>query len=284
MALKFKIETPEQKRRKALIINYSLKTGAVAISIILLWLFFRSVVFDSRAPVITIISPENNTTINAEEIEFKYTVSDSSEISLCQLFLRDNLLANISSKKSEVQSFKANISNGKHEFQISCTDKSVLKNRGSSEKRIISIITPLKLKKITKIEAPELKEGVLNLYSKTSKDNLGFEVAQVLPKNAGYTINSSVLEGHLAIGLWGKPNLASQKIIIYSENESHSIYLPEYKNATNLVLYISDDGSTYHSFSSKNYNKAQNNGRELPDMNWNEALNERYLARRYVES
>lgn len=280
MALDFKIETPEEKKRKKVLLDYSLKIGSVVLVVLLLWGFLRYVAFDAKAPNILVASPDNNLTLHTGEIEFKYTVEDASPLSSCQLLLNNNPSANLSLNKSQLQSYKTNLLTGMYEWQISCTDKTIMKNKGSSEKRKLAVIKPLQINNITKIEAPELKEGALILYAQSSKDSQGNEFAQVLPKGAGTTINQSALSlgGYLSIGIWGKPNLASQMISVYSDKK-YDIYLPEYKNATNLLFYVADDGSTYHSFSSKNYNKAANGGRELPDLNWDEALSEKYLAR-----
>ena len=279
MALDFKIETPEEKKRNKILVDYTLKIGSVILVVLLIWVFLRYVAFDAKAPNVVVALPDNNLTLHTGEIEFKYTVEDASPLSSCQLLINNNPSANLSLNKSQLQSYKTNLLTGMYEWQISCTDKTILKNKGLSEKRKLRIIKPLQINNITKIEAPELKEGALILYAQTKKDSQGAEVAEVLPKNAGFTVNSSASsDGSLAIGLWGKPNLASQMISVYSDKK-YDIYLPEYKNATNLLFYVADDGSTYHSFSSKNYNKANNGGRELPDLNWDEALSEKYLAR-----
>ena len=280
MALDFKIETPEEKKRNKILVDYTLKIGSVILVVLLIWVFLRYVAFDAKAPNVVVALPDNNLTLHTGEIEFKYTVEDASPLSSCQLLINNNPSANLSLNKSQLQSYKTNLLTGMYEWQISCTDKTILKNKGLSEKRKLRIIKPLQINNITKIEAPELKEGALILYAQTKKDSQGAEVAEILPKNAGFTVNSTALssDGSLAIGLWGKPNLASQMISVYSDKK-YDIYLPEYKNATNLLFYVADDGSTYHSFSSKNYNKANNGGRELPDLNWDEALSEKYLAR-----
>lgn len=281
MALDFKIETPEEKKRKKVLLDYSLKIGSVVLVLLLIWGFLRYVALDANSPKIIISSPEDNLTAHNGEIEFKYTVSDASLLSSCELLLNNNKVANLSAKKEELQSYKSNLLTGMYDWQIACTDKTILKNKGLSEKRKLRVIKPLQINSVTKVEAPELKEGALILYAKTAKDSQGFEAVQILPKNAGTLTNQTSLNlgGHLAIGLWGKLNLAAQTITIFTDKDNYKVYLPEYKNATNLLFYVADDGSTYHSFSSKNYNKATNGGRELPDLTWEESLSEKYLAR-----
>mgnify|MGYP001601476398 CR=1 FL=1 len=281
MALDFKIETPEEKKRKKVLLDYSLKIGSVILVLLLIWFFLRYVAFDANSPKIIISSPDDNLTTHNGEIEFKYTVSDSSQLSSCELLLNNNAATNLSTKKEEIQSHKANLLTGMYEWQIACTDKTILKNKGFSEKRKLKIVKPLQINNLTKFEAPELKEGALILYTRTAKDSQGFEAVQILPKNAGILTNQTALNlgGYLSIGLWGKPNLAAQTITLFTDKDNYKVYLPEYKNATNLLFYVADDGSTYHSFSSKNYNKATNGGRETPDLSWEEALSEKYLAR-----
>ena len=130
MALDFKIETPEEKKRKKVLLDYSLKIGSVVLVLLLIWVLLRYVALDAKAPNIVVAFPDNNLTTHSGEVEFKYTVEDSSSLSSCQLLLNNNPSANLSSNRTQLQSYKTNLLTGMYEWQIACTDKTILKNKG----------------------------------------------------------------------------------------------------------------------------------------------------------
>ncbi|MCD4666905.1 hypothetical protein K8R47_03790, partial [archaeon] len=94
---------------------------------------------ENDAPVITLISPENNTGYNDGNITFNYNVTDDSNIINCSLIFNDLInQTSISITKDIIQNFNLNnLESGSYNWSINCTDS--VNNMGESEIRIFSV-------------------------------------------------------------------------------------------------------------------------------------------------
>lgn len=104
-----------------------------------------SFVVDATSPVISLLSPANNTPWNTNyEVPFRYSVADFNNISYCSLsvdgVLRSSTLTVSNVSKDSSQVLFANVSNGVHLWNVSCSDK--YGNIGSSESRVIFMDVP----------------------------------------------------------------------------------------------------------------------------------------------
>lgn len=96
---------------------------------------------DTTAPVITLVSPANDSTDNDGNITFVYTVDDAvSGIANCSLIIDGAInQTNTSITEGVSQNFSGSFSDGDYEWSINCTDNSTNLNTGSSETRIIHV-------------------------------------------------------------------------------------------------------------------------------------------------
>ncbi|MBS3075155.1 hypothetical protein J4429_01720 [Candidatus Pacearchaeota archaeon] len=99
---------------------------------------------DSTAPLITLITPLNNTSVYQGIVNFLFNVSDESNISKCDLIIKHNnseMVMNSSTtiSKTQTNTLAHNFEmTGLHEWRITCTDE--FNNNGTSEKRALVII------------------------------------------------------------------------------------------------------------------------------------------------
>jgi len=94
---------------------------------------------DTSPPVITLISPKNNTFVG-NNVSFFYNVSDYSEIANCSLIINGSVVANNSDiKRNTLQNFNLSLGIGSYWYYINCTDNSSNKNIGSSESRFFNV-------------------------------------------------------------------------------------------------------------------------------------------------
>ncbi|HLD96847.1 MAG TPA: PGF-pre-PGF domain-containing protein, partial [Candidatus Nanoarchaeia archaeon] len=81
-------------------------------------------VTDSQGPLVSLVSPENNTLSGANTVVFNYNVSDPSRISNCTLAIND--LLNVSNGtavlKSAVQNITQSLENGQYNWTVRCQD------------------------------------------------------------------------------------------------------------------------------------------------------------------
>ena len=94
---------------------------------------------DSETPVITLISPANNTVDSDGDMVFSYNVTDSSNIANCSLIINNEIKqTDWSVAKNMTQEFILNdLSNGNYMWEVGCTDSN--ENEGSSETRQFSV-------------------------------------------------------------------------------------------------------------------------------------------------
>jgi hypothetical protein len=96
---------------------------------------YNITIIDDLPPVITIISPANNTEEKAtNEITFRYNVTDHSEIEECRLIINGTTnQTSTSVEKNIEQTFTATLENNYYEWRIECDD--FYENTGTTETR-----------------------------------------------------------------------------------------------------------------------------------------------------
>ncbi|MCF7866739.1 DUF2341 domain-containing protein [Candidatus Woesearchaeota archaeon] len=94
---------------------------------------------DKDPPIITLISPNNKTGDNDGIFQIKYSVSDNSEINLCEIYLNSGLYSsrNTITKDSTIVK-NTNLNPGKYSWFVSCIDEA--ENIGYSETRSITVL------------------------------------------------------------------------------------------------------------------------------------------------
>lgn len=99
----------------------------------------RTLVIDTIAPTIILISPINNSG-QPQNITFNYNVTEANNVTSCSLILNSATnQTNTSIKKSITQNFTLdNLAIGSYNWSVNCTDDS--NNVGESESRIFSIV------------------------------------------------------------------------------------------------------------------------------------------------
>ncbi|MFZ5955387.1 MAG: hypothetical protein ACOYT4_03095 [Nanoarchaeota archaeon] len=92
-----------------------------------------SFILDATAPVISLISPENNSALSENIVNFYYNVSDSNTISNCSLILDDanNETHNLI-QKNVIQNFTKTLADGTYNWSIVCCDAINCKNSGKN--------------------------------------------------------------------------------------------------------------------------------------------------------
>ncbi|MBR9692228.1 hypothetical protein GOV06_05590 [Candidatus Woesearchaeota archaeon] len=101
------------------------------------------IVLDVTPPVVTLISPNNGSTVSPNVI-FRYNVTDTwSGIGNCSLIFNGSInQTNTSITEGIIQEFAlTNISIGNYTWQVNCTDDSVSANEGESEIRKVNVFT-----------------------------------------------------------------------------------------------------------------------------------------------
>ncbi|MBI4918689.1 hypothetical protein HY837_02075 [archaeon] len=257
-ALHFRIEKPEDKiRRKR---NYKIAGYSVLglIIVILIWSLIWYIGLDRLPPEITLKIPEDGLVTSKTEISFEYDVKDDSPVK-CETFLNGAVL----------EGKQGTLKPGKNLWKVKCVDEGHYKKATESKEREILLITPLKLSKISLVQAPELNEGIIQIYEGTSKDSLGKLLFEVLPKNAGLMSYNETKGSHLSVSMWGKSFIKQQKLKI----NNITVNLPKITNITGtFALYIDSQGNTYHSYSSHDYNNETNGNQKEINLNVDEAL------------
>ena len=96
-----------------------------------------SIINDTTAPVISLISPANENSTNLEVI-FKYNVTDESTISNCSLILNNVINETKTSiTNATTLNFTKSLATGNYNWSINCTDSWA--NKGNSSSRNISV-------------------------------------------------------------------------------------------------------------------------------------------------
>ncbi len=103
-------------------------------------------VLDATPPVITLIDPENNTSINAifssVNVTFSYEVYDAdSDIAWCALYINNTMQQNNSNvTENTTETFTVSLSPGTYEWYVVCADNSENSNTAQSETRILHVL------------------------------------------------------------------------------------------------------------------------------------------------
>ncbi len=263
-ALHFKIEKPEDKirrKRNHKIAGYS-ALGLIAV--ILIWSLVWYISLDRLPPEISLKTPEDGFLTSNAEVSFEYDVKDDSPVK-CEVFLNGAVL----------EGKRGVLKPGKNYWKVKCVDEGYYKKATETKERETQLIIPLKLSKISLIEAPELNEGILQIYEETSDNGLGRLLFEVLPKNAGLISYNETKGGHLSISVWGKSFIKQQKLKI----NNLTVNLPKITNITStFALYIDSQGNTYHSYKSHDYNNNTNENQQSIDLDVDEALTVEHRA------
>jgi len=102
---------------------------------------FSQVTFfvDSIAPIVSLISPENNTlNYTSNTIDFKYNVSDAGNIINCSLIINNQINKTVNSPAKDTENnITIYLPDADYLWSINCTD--YLNNQGASETKNISI-------------------------------------------------------------------------------------------------------------------------------------------------
>ncbi len=282
MALKFEITSPEDRKRSEQFKKWGVYSGVSLLVLWLGWSLFGSMFFDTIPPKILIMYPETGSSTANSSLIVTFTVVDESEIDYCDLYFNNERKSNLSVKRIEIQKQTLNLKRiGENSVWLECVDSSLASNKGKSPLITFTYAEPMSTNEIIKAEASDLKEGLISLYSGTEKGNKGKEIIQILPRGAGSEfISKNFTSGIISVGFWGKTNLREQVVNVTTNTETKKIFLPNITGITNnLIFYVASDGSTYHSLSNHDYNTSTNGNITLPDLNWQEALNAKHLAR-----
>ncbi|MEK6808207.1 MAG: hypothetical protein AABY14_00805, partial [Nanoarchaeota archaeon] len=98
-----------------------------------------TVTIDIIEPIVTPISPSNNSVDTDAELSFVYNISDTNPISNCSLILNNNItLSNNSIIKDSTINFSVILNSGKYNWSINCSD--IAGNINNTETRILTII------------------------------------------------------------------------------------------------------------------------------------------------
>jgi hypothetical protein len=96
---------------------------------------------DKTPPFIELIYPNNSITLNYNNINFIYNVTDSTGIENCTLYINNQYnMSNTSVNTSILQNFSINnMPDGNYNWSIECTDTSIFKNTNSSINMTLNI-------------------------------------------------------------------------------------------------------------------------------------------------
>ncbi|MDO8517485.1 MAG: hypothetical protein Q7S33_05165 [Nanoarchaeota archaeon] len=101
-------------------------------------IIFVNVTQDIVAPNITLISPENGSSVSAGSINYQFNVSDLSNVSSCSLILNQVSVSTDSSiTKNTAQTISYSTSAGSYNWSISCTDE--YNNSANSSSRALTV-------------------------------------------------------------------------------------------------------------------------------------------------
>ena len=101
----------------------------------------RTLTVDGSVPVITLISPEDDSNFTSNPVVFEYNVTDLTTISKCELYVGDSKTRESTDVlKGIKQSFSDSLSNGEQRYFVSCTD--TLWNNANSSVRSFSVDVP----------------------------------------------------------------------------------------------------------------------------------------------
>jgi len=93
---------------------------------------------DTNAPVVNLITPADNYSINETPVIFEYNVSDESNISSCSLIIDGSVVeSDFSITKDILQNFSRSLGNGNYTWQVNCSDE--FSNVGESESRTLEV-------------------------------------------------------------------------------------------------------------------------------------------------
>ena len=96
------------------------------------------IVLDTTTPVVTLLTPINDTMFDSAEVEFNYTVDDDNYIANCSLVINGSIVNTTSNIERQVnQSFIHTLTYGSFNWTINCTDLN--NNQGTSVKRKFTI-------------------------------------------------------------------------------------------------------------------------------------------------
>jgi len=120
-------------------ISYS---GGTALFNVTQFTTYRTLNNVTDIPVVTLLSPDNNTATNSPTVTFVYNVSDASDgITQCKLIINDVVEETDSSITENInQSFSVFLVNTTYNWSINCTDDHIITPQtGSSEIRNLSV-------------------------------------------------------------------------------------------------------------------------------------------------
>jgi hypothetical protein len=96
------------------------------------------IILDETNPIVTLLSPANNTNATSTEIEFNYTVDDDNYIASCSLIVNGTTVNTSTSITKQInQTFIQTLAYGSFNWSISCTDAN--SNTGTSSTRKLAI-------------------------------------------------------------------------------------------------------------------------------------------------
>ncbi len=102
-----------------------------------------SFTIDTLAPIVTLISPANNTFVNiSSTVSFDFNVTDTNSLESCALVLNDQIkTTGAGINRNETQSISSALENGNYNWSINCTD--LAGNTGGSVLRNITVSVPV---------------------------------------------------------------------------------------------------------------------------------------------
>lgn len=158
---------------------------------------------DKSAPIVTLISPLTNYQDVDGSVTFFFNASDTySAIANCSLITNGT----IRSTKTTISETSTNnitfvLANGRYEWSINCTDNSVNRNKGASDKRIILIRPDNVAPVITHLEPPNGVDTLSNVIIKyTATDALSdVDRCTLILDGITYATNNTMVNGNIVL-------------------------------------------------------------------------------------
>ncbi|MEK6946686.1 MAG: hypothetical protein AABX32_03700, partial [Nanoarchaeota archaeon] len=132
---------------------------------------------DTTPPIITLISPLNNSIVNSQDATFEYTAVDfSSNIANCSLIINDklNFTNNSISESASNFFFLFDMTDGNYNWSVNCTDGSPNNNTGSSFKFNFTVFSPKQIIADIYTNATSYEQGNIALIT-VNVTNSSFE-------------------------------------------------------------------------------------------------------------
>jgi len=229
---------------------------------------------DETAPTVTLVSPDNNSIYNSENVLFEYSVFDyASDIANCSLIIDGDLnQTNTSITESTSQYFALAMPDGTYEWSINCTDTSTVPNTGVSVTYNISVVSP--------------KELIVDVYTNRSSIEQGrsLDVTTNTTNTTGSPLDSEVysdiIRGNATTPWWDTSWKYRIPISINSTNVTRIGTLVEYSvNFTDVLRYqIGNASKVFEVYSVRVAEWANNRSKEIPseflqDANFNKSHN-----------